>query len=72
VQKVKGALMFVVCNAFPKASYTVEQEGVLWQKWIRAHEKLKMSYHNDVWNPRPSGLCRKHCVVLECSHNGRS
>ena len=26
----------------------------------------------DVWNPRPSGLCKKHCVVLECPHNGRS
>jgi hypothetical protein len=33
---------------------------------------MKIAYDNDVWNPKPSGLCRKHCSVLSCSHNGRS
>jgi hypothetical protein len=24
----------------------------------------------DVWNAHPSGLCKRHCVVIECIHNG--
>jgi hypothetical protein len=72
VKKVKAGLLFVVANNFTKESYTVEQAPVLWQRWMRDHERMKVAYQNDVWNPKPSGLCRKHCVVLSCPHNGRN
>lgn len=72
VRKVKGGLLFVVCKAFIKESYTIDDEPKLWKKWIGAHAKLKAAYANNVWNPSPSGLCKKHCVVLECPHNGRN
>jgi hypothetical protein len=32
---------------------------------------MESAYDKDVWNANPSGLCRAHCVVLECPHNGR-
>jgi hypothetical protein len=72
VQRVKAGLLFVIANAFPKANYTLEQAPVLWQKWLRNHDRLKAAYASGTWNPRPSGLCRKHCVVLTCPHNGRN
>jgi hypothetical protein len=72
VQKVKAGLLFVLANNFVKESYKHEQAPVLWQKWIQDHERMKLAYSTNVWNPKPSGLCRKHCVVLSCPHNGRN
>lgn len=72
VRKVKAGLLFVVCNEFIKSSYMVDEQDKMWQKWIRDYDRMKASYTNDVWNPRPSGLCRKHCVVTTCPHNGRN
>jgi CRISPR/Cas system-associated exonuclease Cas4 (RecB family) len=72
VRKVKAGLLFVIANAFPKATYTVADAPTLWQKWLRDYDRMKFAYTSNVWNPRPSGLCRKHCVVLSCPHNGRS
>lgn len=72
IKKVKGGLAFVVCNAFVKGKYDVANQDAMWSKWVKSHNRIKIAYDNDVWNPKPSGLCRKHCSVLSCSHNGRS
>ena len=72
VEKVKGALFFVVSKNFIKDSYDGENQDKMWARWLAEFNKLKFAYENDIWNPRPSGLCKKHCLVLECSHNGRN
>jgi hypothetical protein len=72
VNHVKAGLLFVIANAFPKAEYTRAQEPEMWQKWLTDYAKMKMAYSTNVWNPRTSGLCKKHCVVLACPHNGRN
>jgi len=72
IKKVKAGLLFVVCNAFIKSKYDAVQEDVLWNKWAGRHKRLAIAAESDVWNPKPSGLCRKHCAVLSCSHNGRA
>jgi len=72
VTNVKAALLFVIAKEFPKAAYSKDDEPKLWEKWLRDHGRMKRAYETDVWNPRPSGLCKKHCVVLECPHNGRA
>jgi len=73
VTKVKGGLLFVVANQFPKASYSREvDEQRLWTKWLSDHGRMRRAYETNVWNPRTSGLCKRHCVVLSCPHNGRS
>tara|TARA_R110000822_G_scaffold44617_3_gene119734 strand:- start:9506 stop:10198 length:693 start_codon:yes stop_codon:yes gene_type:complete len=71
VKTIQGGLLFVVCNAFIKDTYTIDQESELWAKWLSDYAKMEKAYEVDVWNPRPTGLCRAHCVVLECAHNGR-
>ncbi|NBW11691.1 MAG: PD-(D/E)XK nuclease family protein [Caulobacteraceae bacterium] len=70
ITKVKAALLFVVCNQFIKDSYDKASEEAMWDKWLRDYNRMKFAYSSDVWNPRPSGLCRKHCIVTECPHNG--
>ena len=72
VKYVKAGLLFVIAKAFPKAEYDRQQEPILWGKWLADHGKMKKAYETGVWNPRTSGLCKKHCVVLSCPHNGRS
>ena len=54
-----------------KDSYGRDQEAELWAKWIGDFKRMKKAFEVNVWNPNPSGLCRRHCVVLECAHNGR-
>ena len=71
IRKVKGGLLFVICNAFIKDTYTIDQESDLWKKWLIEYAKLQKAYDVDVWNARPTGLCKAHCVVTECPHNGR-
>jgi CRISPR/Cas system-associated exonuclease Cas4 (RecB family) len=72
VKRVKAGLLFVIAKAFPKASYRREEEPILWGKWLADYGKMKRAYETGVWNPKTSGLCKKHCVVLSCPHNGRS
>jgi len=72
VKKVKAGLLFVISKNFIKDSYSFENQDKMWHKWISEYNRMKFSYDNDVWNPRPSGLCKKHCLVLECPHNGRN
>lgn len=71
VTKVKAGLLFVVCNELIRDSYTADQQPELWKKWLDKYGALEAAFENNVWNPNPSGLCRRHCVVLECPHNGR-
>ena len=71
VKVVKSGLLFVVCNAFIKETYTIENEPALWEKWLGEYGKLEKAFEVDTWNARPTGLCRAWCVVLECPHNGK-
>jgi hypothetical protein len=32
--------------------------------------RVKAAWDHDNWTARPSGLCRAHCGVTECSHCG--
>lgn len=70
VKKVKAGLLFVIAKQFIKDNYSIELAPTMWQKWLRDYDRLRFAYQTDVWNPRPSGLCKKHCVVTECPHNG--
>jgi CRISPR/Cas system-associated exonuclease Cas4 (RecB family) len=72
VTRVKAGLFFVVAGSFPKEKYKAEDQDKLWVKWLTEYGRLRSAYDNGVWNPRPSGLCKKHCPVIECAHNGRN
>lgn len=70
VTKVKAGLLFVIANAFVKQNYDVADEAVLWKPWIQKYAALEKAHETGVWNPKPSGLCKRHCPVVECAHNG--
>jgi len=72
IKRVNAGLLFVVPKQLIPAKYTVENVPSLWRKWLADYAKLEKAHETGVWNASPSGLCRKHCVVLECPHNGRT
>ena len=72
IKKVRAGLLFVVANSLIKAEYEVEQTTSLWEKWLGIYGRMEKAFETDVWNPRPSGLCKRHCPVVECPHNGKN
>jgi hypothetical protein len=72
VTSVNAGLVFIVADEFVKDKYTVQTEGEMWAKWLGEYAKMEKAEETGVWNPKPSGLCRAHCKVMECPHNGRS
>ena len=72
VRKVRGGLLFAIAGKMIKDRYAREQEPDLWAKWLSDFGRMKKAFELGVWNPNPSGLCRRHCAVLECPHNGRN
>jgi hypothetical protein len=62
--------LFVIANKAVKEVYRKEDSGDLWDKWFYKYSRMEIAEKEDVWNARPSGLCKRHCVVLECVHNG--
>lgn len=71
VETVRGGLLFVVCNELIKDTYEVDKSGEMWEKWLADYNRMEQAYKNDVWNAHQSGLCKRHCIVTECVHNGR-
>jgi len=72
VETVKGGLLFVVCEELIKDVYHKTDEAKLWAKWLGDYKRMEKAFESDVWNAHQSGLCRRHCVVTECIHNGRN
>lgn len=72
LKKLQCGLLYVQCNTLIKETYRIKNEPEMWTKWLKRVDALKQAKKNDVWNPNPSGLCKRHCVVTECIHNGRN
>jgi hypothetical protein len=72
VKKVKAGLLFVIAKALIKDSYDSTAAPILWKKWLADYARMEKALETDTWNPRPSGLCRQHCAVIDCPHNGRN
>jgi hypothetical protein len=67
VQVVKGMLLFVVADDAVKAEFTREQLPTILSKWAGDASMIESALENDVWNAKPSGLC-KFCPVKSCEH----
>jgi len=70
VKTVRAGLLFVIAKDFIKEKYSIEDEAEMWSKWLAEYGKMEKAAETGVWNPRPSGLCKRHCPVTECPHNG--
>jgi hypothetical protein len=72
IKKVKAGLLFVIAKALVRDSYEDTVAPILWKKWLSDYARMEKALETNTWNPRPSGLCRAHCAVIDCPHNGRN
>jgi len=42
-----------------------------WNRYIHKVNALEYAIRTDEWPAHPSGLCRAHCPVVRCEHNGQ-
>lgn len=71
IKLVKGALLFVLENKLISRNIDIKDKDRLWQKYREKDAKRLASFHNNNWPAKTNGLCKKHCIVTSCEHNGR-
>lgn len=42
----------------------------LWGAFLPDLKQYAQAFQTDTWQPRPSGLCKRHCPVTDCEFNG--
>lgn len=62
---IKAGLLFVMHNTFITEEYERKDTEKLWGNFLPNLQRLSMAYENDVWTPKPSGLCG-WCPVSSC------
>jgi len=69
INKVKGALLFVVAGDVIKADYTRAQLPDILSRWAGKSAAVESCLETEVWNPTSSGLC-KFCPLSAdmCEH----
>lgn len=70
VKTVRAGLVFVISNDLVKSTYTEYDKPKLWEKWLAKYKQMETAAEEDMWNAKPNGLCRRHCPIIECVHNG--
>ena len=73
IKEVRGGLLFVVCKQLITETYSfTRQHRQFIDKYTNKFRQMLIASDKNVWNANPSGLCHRHCEVLECVHNGRN
>jgi len=71
VKTIKAGLIYVVSDEFPKKDYR-RGDGDPLSVFSPQLDRLDAAHESGVWNAKSSGLCKKHCPVISCEHNGRN
>lgn len=53
-------------------SYPRERMNEVWPLLLPDLKQMAEAFRTDVWQPRQSGLCKRHCRVVDCEFNGAS
>lgn len=71
IKRVRGALLFVQYGGhMEKIVVDRSERHAIWWDYRQRVASIEQARDADVWNPKKSGLCRKHCEVRTCEHWG--
>lgn len=48
-----------------------DQLPAIWAEFLPRVQRMQAGIEQERFDPKPSGLCRKHCPVMSCEFNGR-
>lgn len=71
VEQIRTGLLFLGKQVFMPEIYYREEIPNLWEAFEHPLRLLDAYTKRGVWPKNPSGLCRKHCPVNTCEHNGQ-
>lgn len=70
LQRVKGALLFVVSKEIVKEEYLRDTAYDIFAVLNNVLTQRRIAYETGVFNTKPNGLCKQWCAT-DCPHNGR-
>ena len=70
LEVVSGGLLYVGANTLHRHTTMRTDAKRLWSQYRDRLARIEEAFESNVWNPKQSGLCRKHCVCVECEFNG--
>lgn len=72
VQAVRTEFWWLKEEAATREDFRRSNRKNTWASVLPRVNELKQAHEQVNFPPKPSGLCRKHCIVTECPHNGRN
>lgn len=70
VQRIRTEFIWLAHDATTREDFSREQMPEFWRSiWPRI-EALEHAYNTTTYPAKPSGLCRRWCVVNSCPHHG--
>lgn len=51
--------------------FTHEQVGNIWNDFLPRVKRLEAAHQANKWDPKPSGLCKRHCPCTTCEFHGK-
>ena len=63
IDKVTTGFIWLKTKEFDKEVFTREQLPEIWDEFMPRLNRLAISFKDDKWTPKPSGLCKNWCPV---------
>jgi hypothetical protein len=70
VRKVRSEFIWLAHNATTREDFTREDMPGLWAGLLPRVKALRNARENNIFPPRPGGLCKRYCSVKQCPHWG--
>jgi hypothetical protein len=73
VESVKAGFVWVnggTTKPVDVSTYHREDKTLMWGEFMPRIKMYEDAHVNNDWPCRPSGLCKRHCPVTSCEHNG--
>lgn len=72
INTVTTGFVWLAANKIDNEVFTREQVGNIWSSYLPRIQRLEIAYEEQKWQPKPSGLCAKHCPVprAHCEFSG--
>ena len=70
VQVISAEYYWTQLRTTNGAEYPRSRIPEMWSMFVPDLRQYAEAFHTDIWQPRQSGLCKKHCAVKDCEFNG--
>lgn len=70
VQCIQGAYYWAKDKAIRRDELTRLRVPEIWNSFLPRVDVMEQAYITTDYEPKPSGLCKRHCPVKKCAHNG--